>query len=336
MYPAIRALLFTLEPETSHEVALAALASWGRVPGVVRPIPGRERRLMGLTFRNPVGLAAGLDKDARAVEGLARLGFGFVEVGTVTPRPQPGNPRPRLFRIPAHGALVNRMGFNSLGVDAMTRRLAGLRQRGRLGETRVGVNVGKNRDTPVAEAAGDYVRGLEAVYPFADYLTLNLSSPNTPGLRTLQSQEALAPLLERIKAAQSRAAARHGRRVPVLVKIAPDLAPADLEIVAGAVRDFEMDGVIATNTTVARPGLDGVAAAAESGGLSGAPLHCLALETVGRLRGLLGPALPIIGAGGIMNLQGGRAMLTNGADLLQIYTGFIYRGPALVRELATL
>jgi dihydroorotate dehydrogenase len=336
MYAALRALLFALEPETSHQLALAALAGYGRLPGAIRPLPGTSRHVLGLTFRNAVGLAAGLDKDAVAVEGLARLGFGFVEVGTVTPRGQPGNPRPRLFRIAAAGALVNRMGFNNLGVDTMTRRLAALRQRGRLGETVLGVNVGKNRDTPLSAAADDYQRCIEAVYPFADYLTLNLSSPNTPGLRTLQSEASLAPLLQRVKDVQSRLTVHHGRRVPVLVKIAPDLAAADLEIIAAAVIRFEIEGVIATNTTISRPGLDQLPVAGEAGGLSGAPLHALTLQTVADLRTVLGRTVPIIGVGGIMDARGGRAMLERGADLLQIYTGFIYRGPALIRELARL
>ena len=336
MYAAARALLFTLDPERSHQLALAALALHGRLPGRIEPLPGTPRQLMGLTFRNPVGLAAGLDKDAGAVEGLARLGFGFVEVGTVTPRPQPGNPRPRLFRLPSAHALINRMGFNNLGVEVMVRRLEELRRRGRLGETRLGVNVGKNKDTPLERAADDYRRCIEAVYPFADYLTLNLSSPNTPGLRTLQSEAALAPLLEEVKDAQARSADRHGHRVPVLVKIAPDLAEADVEIVARAVERFEIDGIIATNTTIARPGLAGESLANEAGGLSGAPLHPLAVATVGRLRAALRSPVPIIGVGGIMDVGGGRTLLTSGADLLQIYTGFIYRGPALIRELAAL
>lgn len=336
MYPAARALLFTLPPETSHHVTLAALAAYGRIPGAIRPLSGAPRRVLGLDFANPVGLAAGLDKDARAVEGLARLGFGFVEVGTVTPRPQPGNPRPRLFRLTGQRALVNRMGFNNAGVEAMARRLADLRGRGRLGDTRLGVNVGKNKDTPLERAADDYVRCIEAVYAYADYLTLNLSSPNTPGLRTLQSEAALAPLLERIKQTQFQCAARHGRQVPVLVKIAPDLAPADLEIIAASVGRFEIDGVIATNTTISRPGLDHEPLAAQTGGLSGAPLHALSLDTVTRLRTMLDPAVPIVGVGGIMDAGGGRAMLERGADLVQVYTGFIYRGPALIGELAGL
>lgn len=336
MYAAARALLFTLPPETSHHVALAGLGAYGRLPGAVRPIAATPRHLFGLTFANPVGLAAGLDKDATAVEGLARLGFGFVEVGTVTPRPQPGNPRPRLFRLPAHRALVNRMGFNNQGLEAMVPRLAALRERGRLAETVLGVNVGKNKDTPLTEAADDYRACIEAVYAFADYVTLNLSSPNTPGLRTLQSRDSLAPLLAAVADTRSRCAGVHGRRVPVLIKVAPDLAPGDLEIIAAALVEFDMDGVIATNTTISRPDLAGVPLAEQAGGLSGAPLHPLSLATVSSLRALLKGTMPIVGVGGIMDAEGGRAMLEHGADLLQVYTGFIYRGPPLIRELARL
>jgi dihydroorotate dehydrogenase len=336
MYGAAKSLLFRLNPETSHHVALAAFAVAGRLPGRIRPLPGTPRHLMGLEFANAVGLAAGLDKDARAVEGLARLGFGFVEVGTVTPRPQPGNPRPRLFRLDHARALINRMGFNNAGAAAMARRLEALRRRGRLGATVLGVNVGKNKDTPLAQAADDYAIGMEAVYAYADYLTLNLSSPNTPGLRTLQSADSLAGLLGRVQDTRTRLASRHGRQVPILLKIAPDLAPADLDIIAAAVRRFQMDGVIATNTTITRPGLASDLVATEAGGLSGAPLHSLALQTVGHLRGVLDPAVPIIGVGGIMDAASGRGMLEQGASLLQVYTGFIYRGPVLIRELAAL
>jgi dihydroorotate dehydrogenase len=336
MYPMLRSLLFALDPEASHELALASLEAYGRLPGAIGPLPGRPRQLMGLTFANPAGLAAGLDKDARAVEGLARLGFGFVEVGTVTPLPQPGNPRPRLFRVPEAEALINRMGFNNRGVAAMAERLAALRQRDRLGATLVGVNVGKNKDTPLEDAADDYVRCMDAVYEFADYLTLNLSSPNTPGLRSLQSEEALAPLLDRVRNAQERLAALHRRRVPLLVKVAPDLAVEDVGVIAGAISRFEIDGVIATNTTITRPPVVPPAVAAEAGGLSGVPLHPLALQTVRELRRTLPETVPVIGVGGIIDASGGRAMLEHGADLLQVYTGFIYRGPTLVRELARL
>jgi len=336
MYAATRALLFRLDAETSHDLTLAGLRAYGRLPGIPAPLPGKPRRLMGLEFANVVGLAAGLDKDARAVRGLARLGFGFIEVGTVTPRPQPGNPRPRLFRLPRAEALINRMGFNNCGAEAMARRLDRLRSRAGLGATRLGVNVGKNKDTPLEQAADDYVRGMEALAQYADYLTLNLSSPNTPGLRTLQSEGSLSPLLERVKQAQSRLASRHGRYVPVALKIAPDLAAADLDIVAGAVRRFEIDGVIATNTTVSRPGLADDPLRAEAGGLSGRPLGPLALEVVAHLRAALEGAVPIIGVGGIMDEAGGQGMLDRGAELLQIYSGFVYQGPLLVRELAPL
>jgi dihydroorotate dehydrogenase len=335
-YSLIRSLLFALEPEQSHDVAISALACYGALPGAPVPLAGRPRRLFGLDFPNAVGLAAGLDKDARAVAGLARLGFGHVEVGTVTPQPQPGNPRPRLFRLPRQQALINRMGFNSGGVAALARRLAALRASSTLRGTVLGVNVGKNRDTPLERAATDYVSGMTAVYEFADYLTLNLSSPNTPGLRTLQSGDALGPLLGEVREARAQLTERHRRYVPVLLKIAPDLVLADLEIIAAAVREAGIEGLIATNTTITRPGLDAEPAAREQGGLSGAPLRPLAAATVTRLRSLVGPAVPIVGVGGVLSGADGAAMLAAGADLLQIYTGFIYRGPALIRETARL
>ncbi|MEQ8485229.1 MAG: quinone-dependent dihydroorotate dehydrogenase [Pseudomonadales bacterium] len=336
MYAPVRSLLFALPPEASHNLALAGLRAFGRLPGRIVPAAGRSRRLLGLDFANPVGLAAGLDKDAAAVEGLARLGFGFVEVGTVTPRPQPGNPKPRLFRLPQAQALINRMGFNNGGAAAMAGRLDRLRSRGRLGATVLGVNVGKNKDTPLEAAGDDYVAAMTAVYAYADYLTLNLSSPNTPGLRALQSAEALAPLLGQVKEAQARLASTHRRTVPLLLKIAPDLAAADVAVVADAVTRFAIDGVIATNTTITRPGLEAAPRAAEAGGLSGRPLQPLARAAVAELRRHLDATVPVIGVGGIMDAAAGRAMLEEGADLLQIYTGFIYRGPALVRELSRL
>jgi dihydroorotate dehydrogenase len=340
MYPLLRSLLFSLDAETSHEVTMAALRLYGALPGFQPGASqaGREtaRQLMGMEFAHPVGLAAGLDKDARAVEGLARLGFSFIEVGTVTPQPQPGNPRPRLFRLPEASALINRMGFNNLGMLEMSRRLEALRRRDRLGSTRVGINVGKNKDTPLDVAAADYTACMETLYPYADYLTLNLSSPNTPGLRTLQAGDALATLLERIKDCQAKLAQQHGRRVPVLLKVAPDLALEDLETIARQLVAFEIDGVIATNTTISRPGLQSHPLASEAGGLSGSPLLPLALDVVGQLRQLLGPDVPLIGVGGIMDAEDGRTMLARGADLLQIYTGLIYRGPALVRALSRL
>jgi len=312
------------------------LRGLGMLPGSIRPLPCVPRTVMGIRFVNPVGLAAGLDKDAIAVEGLARLGFGFVEVGTVTPRPQPGNPKPRLFRIPARQALINRMGFNNAGALTMARRLAALRSRGRLQETRLGVNIGKNKDTPLERAADDYRLAMQAVYEFADYLTLNLSSPNTPGLRTLQSGDALQALLGAVSEERQLLAQRHGSRVPMLLKVAPDLAREDLEIIVQAVRTFEVDGLIATNTTITRPGVEGCRHAEQTGGLSGAPLAPLALQTVAQLSDLTAGSVPIIGVGGIVDPAGGQALLEHGASLLQIYTGFIYRGPALLRELVAI
>ncbi|MFM8353879.1 MAG: quinone-dependent dihydroorotate dehydrogenase [Gammaproteobacteria bacterium] len=336
MYALFRQCLFALEAERSHDLTLAAFAALSRLPGSARPAPGRPRRLFGIEFPNAVGLAAGLDKDARAVLGFARMGFGHIEVGTLTPRPQPGNPKPRLFRLPAHRAIINRMGFNSGGVAAATLRLDQLRQSGRLDGVVLGVNVGKNKDTPLEAAADDYVKCMAAVYGSADYLTLNLSSPNTPGLRTLQSQAALVPLLERVADAGAGLAQRHGRRVPVLLKIAPDLVAEDLDIIAAAARDCGIDGIIATNTTITRPGIAGDRHGGEAGGLSGAPLTPLALSTLVALRARVGRDFPLIGVGGIDSEADGRARLDAGADLLQIYTGFVYHGPRLVRALARL
>ncbi len=333
MYALIRSLLFLLDAEASHHVALVALRGLGMLPGTIRPLPCEARTVMGLCFANPIGVAAGLDKDAVAVEGLARLGFGFVEVGTVTPRPQAGNPRPRLFRIPEQNALINRMGFNNAGAQEMARRLSSIRERGRLKDTRLGVNIGKNKDTPLVRAVDDYRLAMQAVYEFADYLTLNLSSPNTPGLRTLQSGDAFLNLLDGVSEERHTLTQRHGVRVPLVLKVAPDLSHEELERIVDAARTFEVDGLIATNTTIARPEMEGCKHALEAGGLSGAPLAPLALRTVAGLSELTAGSLPIIASGGIWGPIEAQAMLDHGASLLQIYTGFIYRGPALLREL---
>jgi len=338
MFTLLRPLLFSLDPELSHDLSIAALGCYGRSPGRIRPAqgPGRAGRpieLMGLKFVNRVGLAAGLDKDARALEGLARLGFGFIEVGTVTPRPQPGNPKPRLFRLPAQEAIINRMGFNNDGVAAMARRLADVRHRNRLRGTLVGVNVGKNKDTPLESAADDYTECMRAVYAYADYLTLNLSSPNTPGLRALQSGEELTRLLRAVSACRDRLTSEQQRRVPLLIKVAPDLHSDDVTAVAQAVIAHGIDGVIATNTTISRSGVEASPHAAEAGGLSGAPLHPLARAKVREFRQALGADVPLIGVGGITDVDSGEAMFAAGADLVQIYSGFIYRGPDLIRAL---
>ena len=330
MYPIIRRLLFALPPEAAHRIALQAVRAWGLA---APPHGGEPIRVMGLPFRNRIGLAAGFDKDAVAVRGLAGLGFGFVEVGTVTPRPQPGNPRPRLFRSVPDRALINRMGFNSGGLDAVCRRLGRLRERPL--PVVLGVNVGINRDTAITQAADDYHRGIAALYPYADYLAINLSSPNTPGLRGLQTA-GTAPLLMALNRGREALAEATGRRVPLVVKVAPDLDEAGLRAVAAAVLETAMDGVIATNTTTTRPADLSPPFAGEAGGLSGAPLAPLSLAAVAILRDALGPDVPIIGSGGICDPGTGRAMLDAGADLLQIYTGLVFEGPALIRALRRL
>ncbi len=338
MFNLLRPLLFRLDEEVSHDVSIAGLGCYGRLPGRIRPgsgpgTAGSSLQLLGLSFPNRIGLAAGLDKDAQAVEGLARLGFGFVEVGTVTPRAQPGNDKPRLFRLVEQGGIINRMGFNNAGVDAMVRRLDAVRRRDRLSGTLIGVNVGKNKDTANDEAVADYTRCMTAVYPFADYLTLNLSSPNTPGLRELQSGEDLDRILEGVSSRREQLASSHQRRVPVLVKVAPDLHRDAVQDIARAVREYAIDGVIATNTTLSRNGVEDSPLADQAGGLSGAPLTSMAREKVAEFRNALGDEVPLVGVGGIVDAHSGEAMFSAGADLIQIYSGFIYRGPALIREL---
>ena len=335
MYGLARRLLFLLPPEVSHREALRGLALWGALPGR-RPLPATRRRVMGIDFGNGVGLAAGLDKDARAVAGFAKLGFGHIEVGTVTPRAQPGNPPPRLFRLSGVEGLINRMGFNNAGMHAMAGRLADARARGRLGSVRIGVNIGKNRDTDLEAAHLDYRACMDTLYEYADYLTVNLSSPNTPGLRRLQNTTPLRELLDTLKERQALLATRHGRYVPLAIKIAPDLNAAALEAIAREMLAFEVDGVVATNTTVARPVVRGLRYGGEAGGLSGAPLKAPARHCVARLAELLDGRLPIIGVGGIMTEVDARAMLNAGASLVQIYTGLIYRGPGLVRSIAAI
>jgi dihydroorotate dehydrogenase len=284
---------------------------------------------MGLDFPNRVGLAAGLDKNAAHIDALASLGFGFIECGTVTPRAQPGNPKPRLFRLPAAEALINRLGFNNDGVDRLLANVARASWRGILG-----LNIGKNFDTPNARAADDYLTCLRAVHARASYVTVNVSSPNTKGLRDLQSEEALGALLTALKAEQAALAQRHGKYTPLAIKIAPDLAPAAIEGIARLLVRHAVDGVIATNTTLARGGVAGLPGAAEAGGLSGRPLRAQATAVVRTLARALDGALPIIGVGGILSGADARERIDAGATLVQIYTGLIYRGPALVAECA--
>lgn len=329
MYRIVRPVLFALDSERAHHLTLAALARSVPLNRAVykRRVPDLPVEVMGLRFPNPVGLAAGLDKDGACIDGLAALGFGFLEVGTVTPRPQPGNPRPRLFRLPKHRALINRLGFNNRGVDHLLARLQASAYRGVLG-----INIGKNFDTPLARAAEDYLFCLRRVYPQASYVTVNISSPNTEGLRDLQGGPALDALLGALKREQAALADRHGRYVPLTVKVAPDLDAAGLEEVADAVLAHGVDGVIATNTTIQRPGLADEPLAAEEGGLSGAPLRPLAGAALAVLAKRLDGAVPIIGVGGVINGADARAKIEAGASLVQVYTGLIYRGPVLVRE----
>jgi dihydroorotate dehydrogenase len=327
-YALLRPLLFRLDPEIAHRLSLATLDTLALVlPG---RLPRSPRRVMGLEFPNPVGLAAGLDKDGEHIDALGRLGFGFVEVGTVTPRPQPGNPRPRLFRLPEARALINRMGFNNRGVDRLLDQLRHVRYRGL-----IGVNIGKNRDTPLERAHEDYLHGLERVYPRADYVAVNISSPNTPGLRDLQFGEPLNRLLGALAQARARLADQHGRYVPLAVKVAPDMADGDIPRIVRTLLKHRIDGLIATNTTATRPGVAGLPHADEAGGLSGAPLAERATEVLRLFASALDGALPIIAVGGILSGADARDRLAAGAALVQIYTGLIYRGPALVREVTT-
>ncbi|MBZ9538586.1 quinone-dependent dihydroorotate dehydrogenase [Modicisalibacter tunisiensis] len=333
MYPLARQILFRLDPETAHGVSLAALDALHRchldgLLGVAEPRVEDPVTLMGLRFPNRVGLAAGLDKNADHLEALGALGFGFVEVGTVTPRPQPGNPRPRLFRLPKAGAIINRMGFNNAGVDHLIANVRRSRYDGV-----IGINIGKNLSTPVEQAVDDYLTCLERVHPFADYVTVNISSPNTPGLRDLQFGEHLDALLGRLREAATRQDQAAGRRVPLAVKIAPDMDDTAIGLVAEALGRNGIDAVVATNTTLAREAVQGLAHADEAGGLSGAPVRGMSDHVVRALRRHL-PEMPIIGVGGIDSGAAARDKCKAGADLIQLYSGFIYRGPALIGECA--
>jgi len=328
LYTLARTALFQLDPELAHDLALKSLsalgpgAAWlGAGSGV-----GETRRVMGLDFPNGVGIAAGLDKNGEYVDALAALGFGFIEVGTVTPRPQPGNPRPRLFRLEEHEALINRLGFNNLGVERLLRNVERARFRGILG-----INIGKNFDTPIERAADDYLACLEAVYPRASYVTVNVSSPNTKDLRDLQSSARLDELLSALMARRAALAARHGPK-PLLVKVAPDLDDAQVEAIASLAVKHAVDGLIATNTTIAREGVAGHRAGAETGGLSGRPLFARSTEVLRRFARALGGRVPLVGVGGILSGADAKAKLDAGASLVQVYTGFIYRGPALIAE----
>lgn len=307
--------------------ALERLHALGLGHWLAKPPAALATSAFGRDLPNPVGLAAGLDKNAEHVDALFGLGFGFIEVGTVTPRPQPGNPAPRLFRLTGERALINRMGFNNAGVDAVARNLESRRSRGV-----VGVNIGRNRDTDNDDAARDYLRCMERVYPLADYIAVNISSPNTAGLRELQEEQALRRLLGQLRDAQERLAGQHRRRVPLLVKIAPDLSDDDVEASARVLGDLQVDGVIATNTTTARYAVQHHRLAKESGGLSGAPLLGKSTAVLRMLRTRLPDSVLLIGVGGVLSGADAATKATAGADLVQLYTGLIYRGPGLLSE----
>jgi len=326
LYALARPLLFALDPETAHHLTLRlADAGWARL--AARAVPAQPVRAMGLEFPNPVGLAAGLDKNAEHVDALAALGFGFLEVGTVTPRPQPGNPRPRLFRLPAASALVNRLGFNNVGLDAFLANVSRVRWRGVLG-----INIGRNFDTPNERAADDYATCLERVYAHAGYVTVNVSSPNTTGLRALQEKDQLEALLARLVQLRERLADRHGSRVPLALKVAPDLDAAQIRDIAAAVRRHRVDALIATNTSVSREGVEGLRHANEQGGLSGAPIRARATRVLAAFAAELKGEVPLVGVGGILTGGDAAEKIAAGATLVQLYTGLIYRGPALVAE----
>lgn len=332
-YPILRRLLFSLSPEASHTLALGAM-DVVRQLGVAALLRRRPRTesdtsltLMGLDIPNPVGLAAGLDKNAEHLDALAALGFGFLEVGTLTPRAQAGNPSPRLFRLPAEKALINRMGFNNKGIDHALACIERSRYEGVLG-----INIGKNADTPVEQAAEDYLYCMERAYRFASYLVVNLSSPNTPGLRSLQFGDELRRLLEALKEKQAALAIKHDRKVPLALKIAPDLTDEEIGMIAATVLECELEGVIATNTTLSRTGVESNPLAAEPGGLSGQPLKAMSTHVLSCLREALGNDVAIIGVGGIGSREDASERIKAGADALQIYTGFIYEGPQLIAD----
>jgi dihydroorotate dehydrogenase len=336
MYPLLRPLLFALDPETAHHLTLDGLQTacdLGLMPLVARRPADDPRTVMGLDFPNPVGLAAGLDKNGEYIDALAALGFGFIEVGTVTPRPQPGNPRPRLFRLPEAQGIINRMGFNNHGVDVLVEKVKCAKFRGTPGHSGIlGINIGKNADTPIENAANDYLISLRKVYTHASYVAVNISSPNTRNLRQLQGGDELDSLLAQLKAEQQGLADLHGRYVPLAVKIAPDLEGEQIRQIAALLIKHRIDGVIATNTTLSREGVENLAHGDETGGLSGAPLRSRSTAVIRRLAAELDGALPIIGVGGILSGAHAAEKIAAGASLVQIYSGLIYRGPALVAE----
>ena len=334
-YPLARSFLFGIDPEQAHDLTLNALAAIQHTPLVCAIAQERVAdpvTLAGLRFPNRIGLAAGLDKNGRCIDAFGAMGFGSVEVGTVTPKAQPGNPKPRIFRLTEAEALINRLGFNNDGLAAFVANVKRARFRGNGGI--LGLNIGKNAATPIERAADDYLTCLDGVYPHADYVTVNISSPNTLGLRDLQSDDALDALLAALCKRRGELAASHGRTVPLFVKIAPDLDDAGIDAIAATLQRHGIDGVVATNTTLARDAVATLRHGGEAGGLSGAPLLAASNKVVARLRAALGPGYPIIGVGGFGSAADAQAKRAAGADVVQIYTGFIYKGPALVGQAA--
>ena len=340
-YGLARPFLFGLDAEAAHELTMHALTAAQGTPLAWAYCNARVDdaiELAGLTFPNRVGLAAGLDKNARAIDALGGMGFGFVEVGTVTPLAQPGNPKPRMFRLPKANALINRLGFNNDGLDAFIANVQKAKFRSLAGKGKhpmlLGLNIGKNAATPIENATSDYLIGLRGVYPHADYVTVNISSPNTKNLRALQSDEALDELLGAIAAERKVLKKKHGKSVPIFIKIAPDLDAAQIEVIAASLLHHKMDGVVATNTTLSREAVKGMPHAEEAGGLSGAPVLQASNQVIRQLRKALGKDFPIIGVGGVMNAADAVSKIEAGADVVQIYTGLIYKGPDLVKEAA--
>ncbi|MGV2861107.1 quinone-dependent dihydroorotate dehydrogenase [Achromobacter sp. AGC39] len=332
-YPLARPALFAMDAETAHEVTLSGLQrayECGATRKLMHAQPSAPCTLMGMRLANPIGLAAGLDKNGAYIDALGNLGFGFIEVGTVTPRAQPGNPKPRMFRLPRANALINRLGFNNQGLPAFLANVQRSQWRKQGGI--LGLNIGKNADTPIERAADDYLIGLDGVYPHADYVTVNISSPNTKNLRALQSGDELSALLAQLADKRRALEDQHQRRVPMAVKIAPDLTEEQIDAIADTLPRHGIDGVIATNTTLSRDAVAGQAHADEAGGLSGAPVHELSLKVIRRLKAQLGDSIAIIGVGGVLSGAQAREKMDAGADAVQLYTGLIYRGPALVGE----
>ncbi len=332
-YPAIRKVMFQFDAETIHELTIKGLKSTGSTPLNAlykQCVAKKPVTVMGIDFPNPLGLAAGLDKNGECINAFAAMGFGFIEIGTVTPRPQPGNPKPRIFRLPEANAVINRMGFNNKGVDYLVSQVRAANFKGVLG-----INIGKNKDTPEENAKDDYIHCMRKVYDFASYITINISSPNTPGLRSLQYGDALNELLSALKAEQAELEKQYNKYVPIAVKIAPDLTEDEVNSIATSLIDNNIDGVIATNTTLSREGVEGLEYCNEQGGLSGVPVKEKSTTVISLLAKALDNKLPIIGVGGIASSHDANEKIIAGASLVQVYTGFIYQGPPLVKDIVT-